>query len=565
MPPAVLLAALLLVACGGDADDGDAGSVSEAATQSATQAEAAAMQVDAPGEADGATGEDESASDQTQAEAPDPSRTSGQAAQAAADQPDARTAAGDEPFDPDKANLADLIFWNADQSLHDVGIPDWAWHLFRQLIDSGHPGADKYIMDLAAFSTPFVLQVIDYLRDRYDTLPFNSVYDFPDLFDFDPSDSDTEAYGEFKHRIFAARLPDMGAFLDPANPRVIDARQILWGGVLVDGIPPLEFPNQETPQEAARWINDSDEVIGVSINGDARAYPIRIIAWHEMVNDTIGGLPVSLAYCTLCGAAVLYDGRLEGEVYRFGTSGLLYRSNKLMYDRQTNTLWNQFTGTPAWGPLAGQEIRLDVIPVVTTTWGEWRADHPDSTVLTIRTGFRRDYGPGVAYQEYNASPDTIFNVPIEDDRLPAKEKVFVVRIGEHADARVRGHANDAFGQFRGPCRGGEPGRSAAGGVGRAGPGRPIGDDQRQAQMSQVPDVGQLARRRQRTVARAEAGFDEIRGQGDAGIHLVGDRPMGVDDDEHAGGQQDHRQQQRHREHQALAQPQAGGSPHRSTG
>ena len=427
MPPTVLLAAILLVACGGDSDDGadrDTGSVNAAATQSVAQVETSEAQ------ADGATSQDQSVSDQAQTEAPDPSRTSGQAAEAAADESEARTAAGDEPFDPDKANLAQLVFWDADQSLHDVGIPDWAWHLFQQLINSGHPGADKYIMDLAAFSTRFVLQVIDYLRERYDTLPFNSVYDFPDLFDFDPSDSDTEAYGEFKHRVFASRLPEMGAFLDPSNPRVIDARQILWGGVLVDGIPPLEFPNQETLAEVARWINDSDEVIGVSINGDARAYPIRIIAWHEMVNDTIGGVPVSLAYCTLCGAAVLFDGRVEGEVYRFGTSGLLYRSNKLMYDRQTNTLWNQFTGTPAWGPLVGEEIRLDVIPVVTTTWGEWLADHPETTVLTIRTGHRRDYGPGVAYQEYNASPETVFDVPIEDDRLPAKGKVFVIRIGE---------------------------------------------------------------------------------------------------------------------------------------
>ena len=171
-------------------------------------------------------------------------------------------------------------------------------------------------------------------------------------------------------------------------------------------------------------------MIGVSINGDARAYPIRIIAWHEMVNDTIGGVPVSLAYCTLCGSAILYDGRLAGALYRFGTSGLLYRSNKLMYDRTTRTLWNQFTGEPAWGPLVGQGLRLTSLPVVYTTWGDWRANHPDSTVLSIETGFTRNYGPGVAYASYNANPEPIFAVSSRDDRLPSKEDVYVVRLGE---------------------------------------------------------------------------------------------------------------------------------------
>ena len=90
--------------------------------------------------------------------------------------------------------------------------------------------------------------------------------------------------------------------MNPDEEIVIDAREIMWGGVRVDGIPPLEFPTQLFPDEAAEWINDTDIVVGVEIDGDARAYPIRIIAWHEMVNDTIGGVPVSLAYCTLCGS-----------------------------------------------------------------------------------------------------------------------------------------------------------------------------------------------------------------------------------------------------------------------
>ncbi len=335
-----------------------------------------------------------------------------------------------QPFDPDAANLAQLIFWDERDSLVLVEIPDEQQELFDQLLASDDPAIDKYLVDLGAFPNAYRLQVIDYLRARFETVPFNSVYNFPEIFELDPADTDTDGYVEFKHALIAGRLSEMAAFIDPSSARTIDAREVAWGGVVVDGIPPLEFPTQVSAEDADGWINESDAVIGVSINGDARAYPIRIIAWHEMVNDTIGGVPVSLAYCTLCGSAILYDGRLAGALYRFGTSGLLYRSNKLMYDRTTRTLWNQFTGEPAWGPLVGQGLRLTSLPVVYTTWGDWRANHPDSTVLSIETGFTRNYGPGVAYASYNANPEPIFAVSSRDDRLPSKEDVYVVRLGE---------------------------------------------------------------------------------------------------------------------------------------
>lgn len=197
----------------------------------------------------------------------------------------------------------------------------------------------------------------------------------------------------------------------------------------VDGIPPLEAPRFVTADAAQDWINPRDDLIGVVVNGDARAYPIRIIAWHEMVNDTIGGIPVSLAYCTLCGSAIVYDDRIGDTVNDFGTSGLLYRSNKLMYDRQTDTLWEQFSGRPAWGPLVDDGLRLTVVPSVATTWQEWVAAHPDTVVLDIDTGFARDYSEGAAYAEYNASPVAAFNTPRSDDRLPEKAVVHVLEIG----------------------------------------------------------------------------------------------------------------------------------------
>ncbi len=333
-------------------------------------------------------------------------------------------------FDPDAHDLTQLVIWERSDSLILVrqNLPPAQQDLIDQLLASELPGLDKYVVDLAAFPNPYRLQVIDYLRARYRTPPYTIVFNYPQIFDFHPADSDTDAYIAFKRALFGALYPRMAAMMDPGAPRLIDAREVLWGGVEVDGIPALEFPSQVSAQDAAAWINDSDRVIGVAINGDVRAYPIRIIAWHEMVNDTVGGLPVSLAYCTLCGAPILYDGRAGDAVYRFGTSGLLYRSNKLMYDRTTETLWNQFSGEPVWGPLAGRGIRLTPLPAVRTTWGEWRRAHPGSTVLDIQTGFSRDYGPGVAYADYNASPDPLFYVPVRDDRLPAKAEVYVVRL-----------------------------------------------------------------------------------------------------------------------------------------
>jgi hypothetical protein len=121
-------------------------------------------------------------------------------------------------------------------------------------------------------------------------------------------------------------------------------------------------------------------------------------------------------------------------VYTFGSSGFLFRSNKLMYDRQTNSLWNHLTGEPVVGSLANGEVRLRVLPVVVTTWNEWRIAHPDTRVLALETGYRRDYSPGRPYGRYFASPDTMFPVSPRSDRLRTKDVVFGLRVGEHRKA-----------------------------------------------------------------------------------------------------------------------------------
>src|SRR6516162_9739222 len=178
-------------------------------------------------------------------------------------------------------------------------------------------------------------------------------------------------------------FPRFRRFVYDGIAHEIRIEEIAWGGVIVDGIPALDNPAM-TAASVASYLNPDDPVFGVEINGDARAYPLRIANWHEMVNDVVGGIPVSLAYCTLCGAGILFDGRVAGRdrPFTFGSSGLLYRSNKLMYDRLTDTLWNQFTGSPAVGPLVGSGIALTLLPVTLTTWTQWRLRHPGTQVLS---------------------------------------------------------------------------------------------------------------------------------------------------------------------------------------
>ncbi len=226
--------------------------------------------------------------------------------------------------------------------------------------------------------------------------------------------------------------PGFGEFLQDSYPSRIRPEEILWGGVRVDGIPALDNPTMITPEEA-EYIDPWDPVFGIALNGEARAYPLRILDWHEMANDVVGGVPVSLAYCTLCGAAIAYDGRSvdannEPIIYDFGSSGFLYRSNKLMYDRQTRTLWNQLTGEPVLGPLADGDIRLELLPVVLTTWADWQEQHPDTLVVSEDTGFQRPYSPGAAYGNYFASRNTMFPVWLQDNSLPLKDQVYALNV-----------------------------------------------------------------------------------------------------------------------------------------
>ncbi len=378
-------------------------------------------------------------------------------------------------------------------------------------------------------------------------------------------------YDEFKGQLLATFVdPEFTRFFQPgvAETATINLVEPVWGGVTVDGIPSLVNARQISPQAARDegfqyddFCRDGDcsypaadeLVFGVSLNGDSRAYPLRLLNWHEMFNDVIGqaplyaepdgkevcqfraptpfevlarsgdswlmiegrsagcplegwlrsgdvswsgdgadplqtlpdlavgeepltdgvaaqisGDPVMLAYCTLCGAGVLYDVSVDDLTYtdfageavelgdttlEFGSSGLLMRSNKLMYDRNTDTVWNAITGTPAFGPLAASGIELDILPVVVTDWASWLEAHPDTSVLSLDTGFLRNYSNGAAYNDYFNSTELMFPSWQQDTALiQNKEMVFALRLNGQAKAYPlatiipQGIINDRVGQ-----------------------------------------------------------------------------------------------------------------------
>jgi hypothetical protein len=244
-------------------------------------------------------------------------------------------------------------------------------------------------------------------------------------------------YTAWKAELFSRIDADYKKILYASAPSKIRLAEVVSGGVGVEGIPALDRPpHAAADAPEARYLQDGEKVFGVSLGGTWRAYPLRILDWHEMLNDEVGGEPITLSYCTLCGSAVLFSTRTpSGKPYTFGTSGLLYRSNKLMMDRQTLSLWSNLTGEPQIGRLAGSPVRLEILPVTLTTWKEWRTRHPRTTVITIdpemvkRWGF--DYRPGVADRR---RAGVRFPVPIESDALKERDEIYAVRLAGRAKA-----------------------------------------------------------------------------------------------------------------------------------
>ncbi|MDQ3445125.1 MAG: DUF3179 domain-containing protein [Pseudomonadota bacterium] len=244
------------------------------------------------------------------------------------------------------------------------------------------------------------------------------------LWSFDPGQHPD--YSEFLATFFGDVDPRFREYFAAHPKSEIRLDEIRWGGVRRDGIPPLKNPKMIRASDAT-YLDDDNVVFGVALNGDVRAYPKRILAWHEMVKDKIGGIEINGVYCTLCGSMIVYDATVNGVHHELGTSGFLYRSNKLMYDHATKSMWSTLSGTPVVGQLVGQGIQLKPLYVVTTTWKEWRCRHPNTLVLSLDTGHRRDYGEGSAYREYFGTDRLMFNVPKVDDRLLNKAEVLALR------------------------------------------------------------------------------------------------------------------------------------------
>jgi hypothetical protein len=232
-------------------------------------------------------------------------------------------------------------------------------------------------------------------------------------------------YATAKAEIAAHVDPRMREFFPDDVRSLVRLDEIDWGGVRVNGIPPLDRP-RVVPAGRATYLSDTNVVFGVVVNGEARAYPKRILAWHELVRDAVGGTPITVVYCTLCGTVIPYESVIGGKLRVLGTSGLLYRSNKLMFDEETKSLWSTLEGKPVVGPLAGTGLELVPLPVVTTTWREWRTRHPRTTVLSEETGHERDYSEGAAYRTYFATDELMFQVPQPDTRLRNKAEVLVM-------------------------------------------------------------------------------------------------------------------------------------------
>ncbi len=208
--------------------------------------------------------------------------------------------------------------------------------------------------------------------------------------------------------------------------------EIRSGGPPPDGIPAIDRPSFATPVDAARWIAAKEPVLALEIKGDARAYPLQILMWHEIVNDVVGGVPVAITFCPLCNSGIVFKRVVDGAILDFGTSGKLYKSDLVMYDRQSHSLWAQIEGRAIVGARAG--ARLTLIPANTLSFEDWRAMHPAGKVLSRDTGHSRTYGlnPYESYDQAQLGP-FLFTGRL-DPRRPPKERVVGIKRGDMARA-----------------------------------------------------------------------------------------------------------------------------------
>lgn len=201
--------------------------------------------------------------------------------------------------------------------------------------------------------------------------------------------------------------------------------EIKDGGPPKDGIPSIDKPKFVNSKKAI--LADDDRVLGVKENGIAKAYPIKIMNYHEIVNDHFEDQPVVVTYCPLCGSGIAFDATIRGKAKTFGVSGMLYNSDVLLYDRETESLWSQLKYEAIAGPLEGEE--LEILNTANTTWKKWKERNPETLVLSEETGYNRNYDLD-PYPGYGSSSDIYFSVSKKDDRFHPKETVIGLEVNE---------------------------------------------------------------------------------------------------------------------------------------
>ena len=211
--------------------------------------------------------------------------------------------------------------------------------------------------------------------------------------------------------------------------------EILSGGPPKDGIPAIDYPKFVSVNEADAdaWLKPVEPVIFLQIGDDARAYPIQIFMWHEIVNDAVGGVPVVVTFCPLCNTAIAFERTVSGRVLDFGTTGRLRYSNLIMYDRQTESWWQQATGEAIAGELTGTQLVFRPAPII--SWADFKAAQPDGKVLSRDTGFDRPYGenPYLGYDDVN-NPPFLYRGPETPGVLPPVARVLTIDLNGEAVA-----------------------------------------------------------------------------------------------------------------------------------
>jgi hypothetical protein len=210
--------------------------------------------------------------------------------------------------------------------------------------------------------------------------------------------------------------------------QAVPLSQFVDGGPPRDGIPPIDRPRPVTLAAGDGFLSPREPVIAVAVDGQARAYPEQILVWHEIVNDTLGGRPIAVTYCPLCNSALVFDRRVAGRTLSFGTTGKLRNSDLVMWDRHTQSWWQQFTGTALVGRYTG--TRLRGLDSQVLSWSQFKTTYPRGTVLSRNTGFHRPYGtnPYVQYDVVPEQPPDFYGGRV-DPRLPPRERVVAVFAG----------------------------------------------------------------------------------------------------------------------------------------